>query len=150
MDFGDLFSDCYQQSLKQGRGFLAVLTQSMTSASVHGDEAWKASLHVPEPTCLGDFLKLVGDPLRSAELLRGHFTSPVVVSLPYHQLGYASSMRVIEENLRKFHLIWYEAHMGGEFVEYGSWVETGPRSLSLLETIQRQRKETNILDKEVQ
>ena len=151
MDFGRLFYDCYQQSREQGRGFSALLIGGMTTpVSVEGDEAWNAGLHVPEPTCLGDFLKLVGDPLGSANLLQGHFASSVIVSLPHHQLDFGSSVRLIKRNIVKFPLTWWEAHIGGELFEYGSWAEMAPDSLSLLESIQQQRSETELLDPETQ
>ena len=67
MQFGDIFIDFYNQSASAGHGFSSLITRSMVESNTvyDGEDAWKPGLDQPEPKCLGDFLKLLGQPLQS-------------------------------------------------------------------------------------
>ncbi len=139
MMFRDLFNDCYRQALRKGYGFLTPFTESMMSANCPQSRAWDASFDVPEPTCFGDFLKFIGEPLKSADSIQGHVASTVKLSLPSYQLDFSSTLEVIEINARKFRASWNESHIGGELSKYGSWADEEPDNKSLYEEAKQNR-----------
>ena len=77
----------------------------MTGARYHEHHAWEVGLDVPEPTCLGDLLKLIGQPLKSEDLIGGHVASSAKLSLPSHQLGFSCVLKIIEGNAGRFEII---------------------------------------------
>jgi len=63
MSLDSVFAD-FHPAKSAGPSFICRVTHSMTDPSDcrTSEEAWLPSLHQPESTCLGDFLKLLGQP----------------------------------------------------------------------------------------
>jgi hypothetical protein len=63
MSFNEIFLDLCQQTKGTGHAFAYRIPRSLTdskSASNYSENAWLPSPDQPEPKCLGDFLKLLG------------------------------------------------------------------------------------------
>ncbi|KAG9186294.1 hypothetical protein G6011_02850 [Alternaria panax] len=61
MSFGEIYLDLYQQAALSGHAFTCRFTRSMVDAAcTDPTDGWLPSQHLPSPSTLGDFLKLVG------------------------------------------------------------------------------------------
>ena len=75
MSFGEIYSDLYQQAERSGHAFTCRFTRSMLDpACTDPTDGWLPSQHLPSPTTLGDFLKLMGNRVPEAS----NATSPHV------------------------------------------------------------------------
>src|SRR6202022_2934683 len=85
MEFSDIFMDLYKQASGAGHAFACRITQSMTDPRASTENAWLPSVEQPEPRCLGDFLKLLGQRLpRTPDNI--HFTTTVnIIEIPDDQ-----------------------------------------------------------------
>ncbi|KAJ9642873.1 hypothetical protein H2199_004394 [Coniosporium tulheliwenetii] len=125
MSFGDIFVDLYEQASRAGHASACRITRSMTDLEANADpnNAWLSSAQQPEPACLGDFLKLLGQRLPSktpGDPDNVHLTTVVyVVELtgqpPNTVIG------VIESAMRFSQMVWQTSHKGGELSKYGSF-----------------------------
>jgi hypothetical protein len=122
MDFGELFHDLYQQAAISGHGFTCRITRSMTeSGDVEAKAtAWLPSKCQPEPSCLGDLLKLLGGKTSlSPDQPEHHFTTGVGVS---SVSGYnaTETFELVERAMRFQPQTWRGSYLGGELSKYGS------------------------------
>jgi hypothetical protein len=150
MSFSSIFADFHSQAVSAGHPFVCRITRSMTDPEdcLSAEEAWKPSLYQPEPSCLGDFLKLLGkrfladsnhDNSQFATTIKVtsggevgqaehpdnyHFTSLLrITGLDESNAG--STLYFLEHAMHFSHRLWRESHRGGELTKYGSWPELG-------------------------
>jgi hypothetical protein len=126
MSFGEIFCDLQRQASDSGHGFAGKITESMIDPKqVDQAAGWLSSLEQPEPECLGDFLKLLGERLPQS-LPPGlstpiHVTSPVIVIPIGDAAGHGAILRLIEASMKFCENTWRESHMGGELSKYGNF-----------------------------
>jgi hypothetical protein len=134
MKFSEIYLDFVAQSNKAGHPFVSRITKSMTTTRTSsGTVAWGPSDTQPEPTSLGDFLKLIGYPLEKNTLsTSNHITTKVQVSFVEDDLE--SVLQLIETAMRFSPRVWNESHKGGELSKYGTRPEGKG---SYLETIEK-------------
>lgn len=125
MTFNEIFLDLYRQTKDTKHGFAYRILRFLTDPkSVHNvEEAWLPSLQQPEPRCLGDFLKLLGQRFAGKHSLDAddlHSTSPVMVveNIDDH---YQQVLDVIEKSMKLSRQRWEESHKGGELSRYGNF-----------------------------
>lgn len=128
MSFGQIYMDLYQQAANSGHAFTCRFTQSMLDPKMTDPvKAWLPSAHQPRPSCLGDFLKLLGH--RTDETSNGtaktvHLTSIVQVK---EYCCYPSSnwvLAILESSMGLFKQQWVESHRGGELSKFGNFPST--------------------------
>ena len=124
MAFGELFVDLYNQAAENRHTFAPRITASMIqSSATDTSKAWLPSKQQPEPACLGDFLKLLGQRLAKDlpnNISCFHATTGVRV-LPLHGDTHLEFLPMIQSAIRFSENIWRECHVGGELSEYGSY-----------------------------
>jgi hypothetical protein len=124
MSFNAIFEDFYYQAAASGHGFTGRITRSMTdSTCTDSQNAWLPSQQQPEPTCLGDFLKLLGHRTSEEARLQGeniHQTSVVLVMEITDDI-LPKAMHIVEDTMRFFQRTWAECHTCGELSKYGSF-----------------------------
>ena len=122
--FSELFLDLYNQAAENGHAFAPKITASMTQSSPSDTSmAWLPSKQQPEPECLGDFLKLLGQRLTTdtpKNIPPFHATTGVHV-LPIHRETYLEFIPMIRSAMEFSKHIWQESHIGGELSRYGSY-----------------------------
>jgi hypothetical protein len=84
MTFNDIFQDLYKTAVKNGHGFTCRITESMVPGRNTNAKAlhdwWIPSLKQPDPTCLGDFLKLLGSRTETPDAITGNpVRAPVIL-----------------------------------------------------------------------
>ena len=125
MAFGGLFVNLYNQAAEHRHSFAPKITASMIEASVTDmSRAWLPSKQQPEPECLGDFLKLLGQRLERDtpnSICCFHATTGVRV-FPIDGDTSLEFLPMIQSAVKFFENIWRECHVGGELSEYGSYV----------------------------
>ncbi|KAI0380793.1 hypothetical protein F5Y04DRAFT_256723 [Hypomontagnella monticulosa] len=125
MSFGEIYMDLYQQSANAGHAFSCRFTQSMVDPEVVDPvEAWLPSSHQPSPSCLGDFLKLMGH--RVPEVSNGlskhvHVTTVVKVKEFSCHPGPNFVLSALESVMGLFQQQWGESHRGGELSKFGNF-----------------------------
>lgn len=134
MTFSTIFLDLYQQAVLANHQFTTRILQSMTEEMPSGArprDAWAPSENQPQPGCLGDFLKLLGNPSddNSAPQLC-HFTNTVHVHVA-RKLGLPDALHVIEKAMLFSQEPWSESHVGGELSQYGCWPVTSSIGVQL-------------------
>lgn len=127
MSFGDIYADLYQQAADNGHAFTCRFTRSMLNPGmVDRVEGWLPSKQQPEPSCLGDFLKLIGH--RVPQISNGasqhvHLTA-IVEAVEFSDcLGTDPELEVvfamIEASMEAFWADWHVSHHGGELSKFG-------------------------------
>ncbi|KAF2741523.1 hypothetical protein EJ04DRAFT_5846 [Polyplosphaeria fusca] len=125
LSFSDIFVDLHDQASRNGFPFACRFRQSMMH-SKHWEKtstlnAWLPSKRQPEPTCLGDFLKLLG-----GQLLPGgachtdnlHVTKEVRV-FPLESPDLWTVFDLVTEAMQFSPTMWYDSYDGGELSKYG-------------------------------
>lgn len=129
MSFGEIYIDLYQQAANAGHAFTCQFTRSMLDPeAIDPVEAWLPSKHQPNPSCLGDFLKLVGH--RVSEVSNGtsrhvHLTTVVKVKEFCCHPGSNRVLAALETSMGLFQQQWRESHRGGELSKFGNFPSTG-------------------------
>jgi len=128
MSFGEIYMDLYQQAAKTGHAFTCRFTRSMLDSGVVDPvEGWLPSKHQPNPSCLGDFRKLMGH--RVPEVSNGvsqlvHLTTVVEVKEFCCHPGPNAVLTSIESSMDLFQQQWIESHRGGELSKFGNYPST--------------------------
>ena len=127
MAFGDLFVDLYNQAAESRHTFAPKITASMIqSSATDTSNAWLPSKQQPEPQCLGDFLKLLGQRLVTEipnNVSCFHATTAVTV-LAMHENMYLDPFPMIQSAMKFCENVWQNCHMGGELSKYGCYPES--------------------------
>lgn len=125
MTFNENFQDLYEQARDTGHAFTCRITRSMTDPTVCNNEHewWKPSPHLPEPSCLGDFTKLLGRRLEIMDSRIYRVNAAVVVYKVSLAAGIESLLKLIEVAMRFSLVIWALSHRGGELSKYGAYPE---------------------------
>ncbi|OWY48660.1 hypothetical protein AALT_g8032 [Alternaria alternata] len=125
MSFGDIYLDIYQQAARSGHAFTCKFTRSMIDATCTDPViGWLPSQHLPSPTTLGDFLKLVGQRVpenSNASSQHVHVTSVVHIEEFECDDSPDFVIALLEASLKNFQEQWEESHRGGELSKYGSY-----------------------------
>ncbi|KAK5654584.1 hypothetical protein OQA88_7213 [Cercophora sp. LCS_1] len=125
LSFNDLFNDFVKQSARAGHHFAYRLTRSMTNPAACSNvaEAWFPSSQQPEPTSLGDFLKLLGQKSLSntSSTEAVHLCSIVGVQTPHATLDFDRTMDIVRSAMNFSIRIWGESHRGGDLSRLGCW-----------------------------
>lgn len=144
MSFNAIFEDFYKQAKQAGHAFVCRITRSMTelTQNLSTEQAWYPSGQQPEPSALGDFIKLLGQRVNSDEDVGDyHLTTPVTVT-EVNIEDLAGTVELLESAMRFSFRKWHLCHRGGELAKYGSWPQGGPKSLrekrSYLEMIEEE------------
>lgn len=125
MSFGQIYMDLYQQAANAGHAFTCRFTRSMLDKTETDPvEAWLPSRHQPSPSCLGDFMKLIGH--RVPELSNGtaanvHLTAVVKVKEFCCHPGFDIVLSILESSMGLFQQQWGESHRGGELSKNGNF-----------------------------
>ena len=124
MAFGELFLDLYNQATENRRNFVPRITASMIqSSAANMSKAWLPSNQQPEPECLGDFLKLLGQ--RPATYTPDndscyHATTSVRV-IAFEGDTPLEVLPMIQSAMRFSKEIWRHCHVWGELSKYGGY-----------------------------
>ncbi|KAH9207016.1 hypothetical protein DL95DRAFT_484322 [Leptodontidium sp. 2 PMI_412] len=130
MTFNEIFLNFYEQSTRNGHRFACRITRSMiTIQDCHNaDHAWHPSGLQPEPVCLGDFLKLLGQPLEGAIGSENDYHFATTTTINEIDLGDGESIStmldILEAAMRFSPETWVMSHRGGELAKYGAWPES--------------------------
>ena len=127
MSFGEPFVNLYNQATDSEHTFAPRITASMIqSNATDTSNSWLPSTQQPEPQCLGDFLKLLGQRLVTETPSNGscfHVTTTVQV-LAIHENVHLEFSQMVGWAIRFCGKIWKECHIGGELSKYGSYPES--------------------------
>jgi hypothetical protein len=120
MGFAALYQDCFIQAMFNKRAFLPKLTSGMVGDT---DDQLVAS-NVPEPICLGDFVKLFGlasdcAPSSENDCARGADCGSVELYIA-DTLDVSSVFQILEESFTFSREAWQLAGKG-ELVAHGFW-----------------------------
>ena len=125
MAFGELFVNLYNQAAENKHTFAPKITASMIQSSARDtSNGWLPSKQQPEPQCLGDFLKLLGQRLATETPNNGssyHATTCVHV-LAVEGDTHLEVLPMIQSAVRFSNDIWRDCHAGGELSKYGSYL----------------------------
>lgn len=125
MSFGEIYTDLYMQAASAGHAFTCRFTRSMLDrAATDPVEAWQPSPHQPSPTCLGDFMKLIGH--RVPEVSNGtvphvHLTTFVEIKELGGYPNGSTVLTILEVSMKLFQQQWQESHRGGELSKFGNF-----------------------------
>jgi hypothetical protein len=124
MSFGEIYLDLYQQAGRSGHAFTCRFTSSMVHAACTDPiNGWLPSQHLPSPTTLGDFMKLLGQRVpenSNASSRHVHVTSVVRVEEFECQTNPDIVIKYLESLTRLFPEQWDTSHRGGELSRYGN------------------------------
>lgn len=126
MSFSSIFNDFHYQSWRTGHGFACRFTRSMTEkgCTIRKD-AWQPNQHQPEPSCLGDFLKLMGERLNDDPSEESCFFTTVVKATTISNTpNLDNTLSAVETAIHFSELVWAESHQSGELSKYGSSPDT--------------------------
>lgn len=121
MHSNTVFVDFHKQASRAGRAIACRITRPMTDPKDCHDaeEVWHPSWRLPEPTCLGGFLKLLGQRLPADKSLDNyHFIAPMAVST-LSAVRPVDTFELVESAMRFSPRLWPECHRGGELAKYG-------------------------------
>ena len=124
MAFGEIFIDLYNQAAEKRHTFAPKITASMIqSSATDTSKAWLPSKQQPEPQCLGDFLKLLGQrlPTDIPNNISCFHATTVVSVLALHGNVHLDFLQMVQSAMRFSENIWRECHVGGELSKYGSF-----------------------------
>lgn len=126
MSFGEIFQDLHTQASARGHGFAFKIFTSMIDATAKDDpeRAWLPSLNLPEPQCLGDFLKLMGGRMpKSAVDDNGplHLTTQVRVREWLKNESPNTVLDAISNTMSLCSQHFDESHRAGELSKYGNF-----------------------------
>ncbi|KAG8529088.1 uncharacterized protein KY384_005723 [Bacidia gigantensis] len=124
MTFSQIFLDLYDQAANTGHQFTPRITASMIeSITVEVNDALLPSEHQPEPECLGDFLKLLGqrlsvDPPAGSSYI--HVTTNVLVT-EITDVSRNNFLEIIRSSMEYSEDLWRFSHRGGELSTFGNF-----------------------------
>ena len=127
MAFSELFLDLYNQASENRHTFVPRITASMIqSSAADTSKARLPSNQQPEPECLGDFLKLLGQ--RPATYAPNkdscyHATTSVRV-IAFEGNTPLEVLPMIQSAMRFSKKIWRDCQVGGELTKYGSYPDS--------------------------
>jgi hypothetical protein len=125
MSFGEIYLDLYSQAARSGHAFTCKFTRLMPDATCTDPiDGWQPSPHLPSPTTLGDFLKMVGHRVPenpTANSQHVHITSVVQVEEFECRGSPDYFITVLESSLRASQEQWQESHIGREVSKYGNF-----------------------------
>ena len=137
MPFNDIFLDLYNQASRTSHAFTSRFLASMTDPHAKDiEQAWKPSVLQPEPTCLGDFLKMLGQRLPE-DASNAFSTVHVTITVRVKELVEEppeSHFAIIETAMQFSQRTWTESHVCGELSKYGNFPSSG-WAISLHEAI---------------
>ncbi|KAI4642646.1 uncharacterized protein J4E78_010119 [Alternaria triticimaculans] len=124
MSFGEIYSDLYQQADRSGHAFTCRFTRSMLDpACIDPTDGWRPSKHLPSPSTLGDFLKLMGQRVSEASNASSphvHVTSAVKIEELEDESSPDSLIARLEASFEHFRGQWLESHTSGELTKFGN------------------------------
>lgn len=124
LSFNDVFFDFCSQASTSGHGSAHRFTASMTDPKTCLDQAqaWAPSKEQPEPACLGDFMKLLGNKLSSRSVAQesAHLTMGVSVELISTE-DVELVLQIIDSAMLFSPRLWGESHKSGELSAHGSF-----------------------------
>ena len=127
MAFGELFLDLYNQAAENRHTFVPRITASMIQSSAADmSKARLPSKQQPEPECLGDFLKLLGQ-RRATDTPDNDFCYHATTSVRVIAFEGDTPLEVlpmIQSAIRFSKDIWRSCHVGGELSKYGSYPDS--------------------------
>ena len=125
LSFGEIYSDLYNQASASGHAFTCKFTRSMIDGQCTDPIAgWLPNPHLPSPTTLGDFMKLVGHrvpEVSDAEARHVHLTSIVLVQEFVCHSAPEQVISAIESCMERIQQQWQESHLGGELSKFGNF-----------------------------
>jgi hypothetical protein len=125
MSFGEIYLDLYSQAARSGHPFTCKFTRSMLDAACTDPiDGWLPSPHLPSPTTLGDFLKMVGHRVPESSTANSqhvHITSVLQVEEFECRSSPDYVIAALELSLKAFQEQWQESHVGGEVSKYGNF-----------------------------
>jgi hypothetical protein len=123
MSFGEIYLDLYQQAARSGHAFTCKFTRSMLDpVCTDSTNDWLPSQHLPSPTTLGDFMKLVGQRVpesSNASSPHVHITSVVRVEEFDYRTSPDSVIALLEACQENFETQWNESVLGNELPKFG-------------------------------
>ena len=125
--FGELFLDLYNQAAENRHTFAPRITASMIqSSATDTSKAWLPSKQQPEPECLGDFLKLLGQRLATdiPEKYSCYHATTSVRVLAFERDTRCEVLPMIRSSIESFTGIWQSCRAGGELCKYGSYPDS--------------------------
>lgn len=140
MSFSEIFLDLYEKASRAGHIFACKFARSMTNKNVSMKEAWLPSKEQPDPECLGDFLKLFGQPMadrKPGEVNPIHRTKVVKVieDLKVFDNSPDELFGILEAAMRFSRPAWLESQRGGELAKYGSYPDHNWK-INILDAVQ--------------
>ncbi|KAG6364686.1 hypothetical protein INS49_006290 [Diaporthe citri] len=126
MSFGEIFQDLHTQASAQGHGFAFKILTSMTDGTAKDDpeRAWLPSLNLPEPQCLGDFLKLMGGRMPESALDKNgplHLTTQARVREWLKNDDPDTVLEAISNTMALCSQYFGDSHSAGELSKYGNF-----------------------------
>jgi hypothetical protein len=125
MTFNEIFHDLYQQAMRSNHDFNCRFTHSMLQADAGNDPNiwWMPSLCQPEPHCLGDLLKLLG---QRTELTKTRLPD-VHAELRVHGIDFTAQIEfiiaLITTSMSLAPRSWSLSTVGNELSKYGGYPE---------------------------
>jgi hypothetical protein len=125
LTFGEIYLDLYGQASACGHAFTCKFTRSMIEGQCTDPiTGWLPNPHLPSPTTLGDFLKLVGHRVAdvpNAEVRPVHLTSIVLVQDFECHSAPELVISTIQSCMKRVQQQWQESHLGGELSKFGNF-----------------------------
>lgn len=128
MSFSEIYRDLYNQASNSGHAFTCKFPRSMFYTNLSAVEAWLPSPYFPDPTTLGDFLKMMGNRVPEASTAQSehvHITTAVTVHEIVEHVSPEYLIKILEKLIKPFEQQWRESHMGGELSRYGNFPRSG-------------------------
>jgi hypothetical protein len=125
--FGELFPDFCRQAAQSRFSFAPRITRTMTEKRLTDPQtAWQCSTILPEPTCLGDFLKLIGNQhvMQNFQGLEYDGTAQIhwtnnVTAVTIHDDHHDVVLSMLERAMQFSDRFSKESHVGGDLSKYG-------------------------------
>jgi hypothetical protein len=137
MTFSEIFLDFHRQSVEANHPFSCRITLSMImpTDSLSSGQAWFPSHTQLEPTCSGDFLKLLGQRLPpDNDVDNYHFTTAILVADPMG-ISMPQTIQMIQVSMEVSARIWAESRRGGELGKHGCQPADQPMIQRVLELL---------------
>ncbi|KAH7371669.1 hypothetical protein BKA66DRAFT_469263 [Pyrenochaeta sp. MPI-SDFR-AT-0127] len=125
MSFGEIYLDLYEQAARSGHAFTCRFTRSMLEPEcTDGIDGWLPSKHLPSPTTLGDYMKLIGHQVpESSNALSTHVHITSIVQVKDFVCHSSPNLviQTLESSMALFQQQWMESHRGGELSKHGNF-----------------------------
>lgn len=130
MTFDDIFADLQAQALAHGHNLRYRFLRGMINPPLpeNGEDAWLPSANVPEPSSLGDFLKLFKSESSSENVAHTSRLEQLSIPVKAHVLAddffsnAETVLDLVQSSMMASRTIW-TASQRGELSQFGSWPE---------------------------